>query len=244
MAIIWKMPKFDMKIKFFSLLIVPVADKFFLLHWWRLPSLCWKITPNLGNLTFSLIVKLLISITLSLPEYYLDLETLTVHILSIFCLFVKYESRLWEYWWYLGRVQILIALCKWFEFSPDIFLTKLNQDGDLSNLVICLIYHKMFVLLCKISFSTCTSTMIHLVPLPPPPRPRQGRLQYSAQMKNKGYAEFGGTNKVYNGRCTNGEYCTYLLARVPPFLQIPLFNLMCKIRFDCSWRTVRLSSKK
>ena len=68
MAIIWKMPKFVMKITFFSLLIVPVADKFCLLEKTAISVL--KNNSKLNrNLTFSLIIKLPISITLSLPQY-------------------------------------------------------------------------------------------------------------------------------------------------------------------------------
>lgn len=102
--------------------------------WWRLPSLCWKVTANLGNLTFSLIIKLPISMTLSLPEYYLDLQTLNGHILSIFCL-----SRGLTVFGQSANPDC----SKWFELSPDIFHTKLNQDGDLSNLTsqTCVKFH-------------------------------------------------------------------------------------------------------
>lgn len=62
------MPKFVMKITFFSLLIVPVADKFYLLEKTAISVL--KNNSKLNrNLTFSLIIKLPISITLSLPQY-------------------------------------------------------------------------------------------------------------------------------------------------------------------------------
>jgi len=30
-------------------------------------------------------------------------------------------------------------------------------------------------------------------------------------MENKGYAEFGGANRVYYGECGNGEYQTLIL---------------------------------
>lgn len=57
------MPKFVMKITFFSLLI-----KFCLLEKTAISVL--KNNSNLNrNLTFSLIIKLPISITLSLPQY-------------------------------------------------------------------------------------------------------------------------------------------------------------------------------
>ena len=44
-------------------------------------------------------------------------------------------------------------------------------------------------------------------PYPPPPRPQilnKHCLQFL--IKNKGYGKFGGANRVYYGRCTNGEY--------------------------------------
>lgn len=125
---------------------------------WRLPSLCWKTTANLGNLTFSLIIKLPISMTLSLPEYYLDLQTLNGHILSIFCLLRGL----------MVFGQSANPDCsKWFEFSPDIFLTKLNQDGDLSNLTsqTCVKFH--FPLVLHVSHDT---------PCPPPAPAKRNNL--------------------------------------------------------------------
>ena len=160
MAIIWKMPKFVMKITFFSLLTVPVANKFF-----RLVKTAIPVLKNNSKLK-----KPYLFSHYQTHNFY---NPLTTRVLpwptdsdwshSFNFLSVESTDGIW------AEYKSWFALSKWFEFSPYIFLTKLNQDGDLSNLVIYLIYHKMFVLLCKISFSTCTSTMIHLVPPHPPP---------------------------------------------------------------------------
>lgn len=167
MAIIWKMPKFVMKITFFSLLIVPVYDKFCLLV-----KTAISVLENNSKIRKPCLFSLYqtpISITFSLPEYCLDLETLTGPIFqfSVCLSSMKADCESTDGIW--AECKSWFAVSKWFQFSPDIFLTKLNQDGDLSNLVIYLIYHKICLFYCvKFHFPLAHLPWYTLFSPPPP----------------------------------------------------------------------------